>query len=758
MPFTPRPKQADVLSYRGGLMGVSAAPGSGKTAVLSALAAQLVADVKLQDDQEVLIVTLVNSAVENFSSRVDEFVKARGLLPRVGYRVRTLHGLAHDIVRERPGLLGLAEDFRIADEQETNQILQAAVAAWLGANPDSLLPFVDPGLDERTIDRLKTDQWPGLVENIARSFIAQAKDLQLPPETLAERLKELAEGAPLMEMGSAVYTDYQRSLGYRAALDYDDLIRLALQALHNDPDFLLRLQYRWPFVLEDEAQDSSRLQENILRLLAGPGGNWVRVGDPNQAIYETFTTANPRYLRDFMQEKKVVARELPDSGRSTRSIIGLANLLVDWSRTEHPVRELRDALTPTHIVPTSPGDPQPNPEDDPDGVKLPNGKYTPDEELKLVAQSIARWLPEHPDATVAILVPSNRRGFAFEAALKAKGIEYIALLQSTRETRNQAGALGNILASLAEPADARKLATAYRVWRRRDREDPDTRERMLRLGKSIEKCRNVEEFLWPRPESEDLSAVELPDADPSYEEHLRAFRALMRRWQGAATLPIDQLLITIGQDLFDKPGELALTHKFAGALRTAAAEHPAWRLPELIEELGTIARNERKFLGFTDDDTGFNPDAHKGTVIIATTHKAKGLEWDRVYLTSVNTFDFPAALPGDTFISDKWFIRDRLNLAAEALEQLSSLAYEAPLPQPGDATQAARIDYAAERLRLLYVGITRARRELIITSNTGQNGKRTPAAALVALQEAWEARHAERGNRIDDKIGDKVTE
>ncbi len=104
-------------------------------------------------------------------------------------------------------------------------------------------------------------------------------------------------------MGVAIYAEYQRSLGYRAALDYDDLIRLALQALRADPDYLQRLRYRWPFILEDEAQDSSRLQEEILRLLSGPGGNWVRVGDPNQAIYETFTTADPRYLRDFLQEE-----------------------------------------------------------------------------------------------------------------------------------------------------------------------------------------------------------------------------------------------------------------------------------------------------------------------------------------------------------------------------------------------------------------------------------------------------------------------
>ena len=101
------------------------------------------------------------------------------------------------------------------------------------------------------------------------------------------------------------------------------------------PSFLDRLRYRWPIILEDEAQDSSRLQEQILRRLSGNGGNWVRVGDPNQAIYETFTTASPRFLIDFLNEDGVVRRELPDSGRSAPNIIKLANHLIDWA-SKHP--------------------------------------------------------------------------------------------------------------------------------------------------------------------------------------------------------------------------------------------------------------------------------------------------------------------------------------------------------------------------------------------------------------------------------------
>ena len=286
--FSPRPKQHEVLAYRGGRMGVSAVPGSGKTQTLSALAARLVADGNpstgsgqgLADDQEVLIVTLVNSAVDNFARRVDEFVQARGLLPHVGYRVRTLHGLAHDIVRERPGLVGLTNDFSIVDERDATRILQEAAEAWIAAHPDAADQWLNPDLDERKRDWVRRDHWPKLVATLGGNFIRLAKDLELTPALLRERMAAAGRINPdpdslipgpwsLLDLGLAIYTDYQRALSYRGAVDYDDLIRLALEALQLDGEYLKRLQARWPFILEDEAQDSSRLQEKILRLLAG---------------------------------------------------------------------------------------------------------------------------------------------------------------------------------------------------------------------------------------------------------------------------------------------------------------------------------------------------------------------------------------------------------------------------------------------------------------------------------------------------------
>ena len=294
--FTPRPKQRDILAYSGGRMGISAVPGSGKTQILSLLAAQIIASGSLEDDQEVLVVTLVNSAVDNFSIRVGDLVQEMGLLPNLGYRVRTLHGLAHDIVRERPDLLGLADNFQIIDERIANQIRRDAAQAWLKSNPDAMETYLNPTVEESKLDWVRREHIPNKISEVALAFIRYAKDRQLTPQKIAASLENLPLPLHLAQMCAEIYQSYQQALIYRGALDFDDLIRLALQALTLDESYLERLRHRWPYILEDEAQDSSKLQEEILETLSASFGNWVRVGDPNQAIFETFHHRQSRII------------------------------------------------------------------------------------------------------------------------------------------------------------------------------------------------------------------------------------------------------------------------------------------------------------------------------------------------------------------------------------------------------------------------------------------------------------------------------
>jgi DNA helicase-2/ATP-dependent DNA helicase PcrA len=258
----------------------------------------------------------------------------------------------------------------------------------------------------------------------------------------------------------------------------------------------------------------------------------------------------------------------------------------------------------------------------------------------------------------------------------------------------------------------------------------------------------VEDYLWPRADTSWLAGLSLLPwgeeqaiQSPATEEELvynelYNFREMARRWHGTSQLPIDQMILSLAQDLFHEPAELAIAHKLAAVLSQSSSEHPEWRLPELTEELAMVARNERRFLGFSDEETGFDPEKYRGKVVVATIHKAKGLEWNRVYLMSANNYDFPSGEPQDSFIAEKWFLRDHLNLDAEALGQLEAAVTNDPYVwyEEGAPTQKARIEYICERLRLLYVGITRARKELIITWNSGRKNDMAPAMPFTVLR------------------------
>jgi DNA helicase-2/ATP-dependent DNA helicase PcrA len=418
-------------------------------------------------------------------------------------------------------------------------------------------------------------------------------------------------------------------------------------------------------------------------------------------------------------------------------LIDLANHLAQWTNIEHPNVSVRNALQSSPLIePTPPDDPQSNPPDDLTYIHISPQKLTPAAEIQAVADSIAGWLPDHQDSTVAVLAPRNLRAFDLVDELRKRGIPYHDdLLRSSSTTRFSAGSLGHILRYLADPGSASKLAMVYRVWKRDSRQNEVEQAQVDKIAEQLHKIQHVEDYLWSINGKDWLEETSLITRSPVVYQQLRQFRDLVRRWQGSVLLPIDQIVLTLAQDLLTDPGELAVAHKLAVLLGRTQDAHPDWRLIQLSDELVVIAKNERRFLGFSDSDSGFEPDKYKGKVVISTLHKAKGLEWDRVYLMSVNNYDFPSGIQGDPYISEKWFIRDFLNIEAEALAQLKALisSNEYNWYEEGRSTIEARMDYARERLRLFYVGITRAKKELIITFNNGRRGESQPAVPLMEL-------------------------
>src|SRR6056297_4185752 len=140
MDFKPRPGQKEVLEYRNGQLAVPAVPGAGKTTVLAHLAAELI-DTKLKNDQKILIVTYMNSAVANFRKKIGDFLAAQGLPRSRGYSVKTLHSLALNIIREKPEARLINQDFELIENSLKYRWIRELCSRWTAENSDRLANF-----------------------------------------------------------------------------------------------------------------------------------------------------------------------------------------------------------------------------------------------------------------------------------------------------------------------------------------------------------------------------------------------------------------------------------------------------------------------------------------------------------------------------------------------------------------------------------------------------------------------------------------
>ena len=715
-----RLSQQEIMTYQGGLMGISAVPGSGKTWTLSHLAVKLILSVDFEPDQELLVVTFSNSAADNFANRIGEQLRDSGLIEGFGYRVRTLHGLANDIIHERPDLVGLSNDFGIIDEAESNEIMQDLVAQAMENHYEYLTSLISEDINEKKRQEVVKTDFPALLLTLARNWIKTVKDKIISIAELENWLSD-PQTNPLMSICLGIYRGYQAALNYRGAIDFDDLIRYALECLRLDADLTSQLRHRWPYILEDESQDSSELQQEILTTLVGETGNWVRVGDPNQAIYESFTTANPSLLKTFVSREDVTSVDLPVSGRSAQSIIDRANAMIDWVQSSHPNFAARDALAEPFIQPTPPGDPQTNPPDKPESLMLFDQAMTSDQELAFLSRQVKLWLENNPDSTVAILCFLNKRASEIINHLKREKIEVSDMLMKVPEpTRLSAGMIVLILKSLYDPLNRGHLARCFEVFYRHYQENPDLYRMVKATSLLIRLLETTEDYLYPDG-NDWLQELEADELNPGSLGMLKDFRAIVQRWHAAMILPLDQLVLVIAQDLVLEKSELAIIHKLSGFIKSLLENNPHWSEMDVMDELIGISKNNRGFATISQEEGSLDPDNYRGKVMVATVHKSKGLEWDKVFLSSANNFDYPSGDASEVYTSERWFIVDRRNLEAELFYDLDSLEIEhigGVMLRQYDK-QNARDEIVRDRLRLFYVGMTRARQSLTISWNTG---------------------------------------
>ena len=689
--------QQSMADWQGGQLAVSAVPGAGKSTGMAVAAALAIARFQLHGKRQLVVVTFTRSAAASIKGKIRENLKDLRL-PQNSFVVYTLHGLALNIATRHPDLSGLNLDSAtLVTPNQSHRLIRACVEQWIANNSRRYSLLLEgrqfDGEETERLRRqsvLKTEVLP----SIAQIVIHEAKSSGLLPEDLWRLSQQTPDEYEILAIAAGLYEQYQNVSRSRNFIDYDDMILAALRVLENDAIRKL-WQNQFFAVFEDEAQDSTPLQFKLLETLAAnpihPNAplNLIRVGDPNQAINSTFTPADPVYFNQFCEACQITERlaTMDQAGRSTRIIIDAANFVLNWVNRSQ-LTGAEQAFRPQMIRPVDAGDPQKDANPNPAGRGLEI--YTPRDiyhTVELIGERVVELLTQNPTHSAAVLVRENRQGTfvaqKLEYLKRNHGIEVFDVAGSDRHSHVPSEILA-ILQFLDRPHSPDYLKSALEVLVKRQ---------LIPTQDLNARATFPEQFLYPGPLD--------PQQSPSVKQARKYCASLLR---ARLELPHHQLISFLALTLNYDQSDLATADKLTE--RIAKQTHGNSSMHSTLEALSEIVSSERFEPVETEDaDTRY---LRAGQLTVITMHKAKGLDWDYVFLP----FLHEDTLPGSPWVPTAAQFLGDFTLAEVARAQIRASLHHQPLPVAMEAWDQAGHLKTAEEYRLLYVAMTRAKRLL----------------------------------------------
>ncbi|KAK4048649.1 ATP-dependent DNA helicase srs2 [Microbotryomycetes sp. JL201] len=289
-----------VTAPRDGCFQILAGPGSGKTKVLTSRVAYLLQHYQV-DPADMIVVTFTNKAANEMRLRLTHLVGAK-LVDKL--MMGTFHSVCVRYLRKYGKLMGLSNNFVIADREDCLNMIKRAVTAT------DMTP------------ELKAKLKPNKLSDI----ISQCKSKQVSPEMYRAQaaIMDTRESAESMEAIHRVYVEYQQELERNNALDFDDLLLQGLELFERFPKIVSKIRC----VLIDEFQDTNSTQYTLVKLMARANKALTIVGDPDQSIYG-WRNADIENLVKMSQDFKPVQQiYLEQNYRSTAAILGAALAVV----------------------------------------------------------------------------------------------------------------------------------------------------------------------------------------------------------------------------------------------------------------------------------------------------------------------------------------------------------------------------------------------------------------------------------------------
>ena len=610
--------QRAAVEHGDGPLLVLAGAGSGKTRVITQRVACLIGRGVPAD--RILAVSFTNKAAEELVERMVPLV-GRPLARKVW--MSTFHSFGLRFAQEEKKTLKLGTRFVVFDQGDSLAVVKEVLRELRSSGA------------VRKLDPMAV---------LAR--ISSWKSSMLAPDEVPESDFEYDDVA------REVYPDYEARMRAMCALDFDDLCVVPVRALRDRPALRKRWQERFEHVLVDEFQDTSKVQLELVKLLANDKRNVCVVGDDDQSIY-AFRGADVGNILDFDRHfAGATIVKLEDNYRSREAVIAVANAAIAQSSQRRHDKTLRAARGKG------------------DKVRLCVCDDPPDE-AKLVGKEIRELITkgQSPDE-IAVLYRSNLQARVIEEELRLQGIAY-QLFGGTRFfDRREVKDVVAYVRALLLPDDEVSLR---RVINQPPRGiGPKTVERISAHAETLG-------VPFPRALAD---AANIADLSPQVRTSITGFCALLEK--NRKKLAGGHSVAQVTRDLAEDAGlRKHLTEDAeageAGPIRWSNIEHLFGWIDRMEREQG---RDRKQLRGALDrlalGTQSADEEPGKG-VTLSTLHGVKGLEFEVVFLIGCVEGQLPHSRTTDPKLTE---------------------------------VHATDVD---EERRLFYVGVTRARDRLYLT-------------------------------------------
>ena len=568
-------EQQQAVQHTEGPLLILAGAGSGKTKVLTVRIAHLLA--QGVNPYEILAITFTNKAAKEMKSRVE------GLVGDVANRIwlSTFHSFCAKFLRfELDNFLGYNSNFTIYDTSDSQAVIKAALKAL--------------NLDDK--------YYP---VGAMIGAISDAKNKLLFASDFRKQARDFYE-----QKVADVYEYYERELRKNNALDFDDLLLVAVKLLQSNEAVLDKYSKRFRYVMIDEYQDTNHAQYLLAKLLASHWKNIAVVGDADQSIY-AWRGADIQNILDFEKDyPNCTSIKLEQNYRSTKIILDAANAVIE-NNEGRPKKNLWTDKT--------------------EGAKIQHfTAQSEHEEAAFIGDTIAKKHDIHgvPYGDMAILYRTNAQSRVLEEALIKRALPYTMVGGTKFYDRKEIKDVLAYLRVLYNPFDDLSLLRIINVPKRS-------------IGATT--VAKLQDYARANGTSLFMTLTQLHLVDTikgKTKEKLEEFGILI--FTLVAEME-DKTVLDILESILDRTGYLAQLEESTDPQNQARAEN--------IGELLSVAKDFQdtnpngtvedflEQVALVNDVDSFEQEESKVTLM--TLHAAKGLEFPIVFLGGLEEGLFP---------------------------------------------------------------------------------------------------------------------